>query len=158
MSTQAKPWPPIIRNARMPRLIVWRDLLITAAMWFLLLWLCRHALVAAADTLRYLLGSGHPPPSLHLAERWTRLAPYFAIVGLFAMWLLVSMTAALRRRRLNALLPQPAPLALEDEARRAGCTAAELTEWRTLKICTAHLDGNGALAVERVSTVEAEHP
>jgi poly-beta-1,6-N-acetyl-D-glucosamine biosynthesis protein PgaD len=140
-------WPPIIRDASVPRLVVWRDRFFTAIMWLVLLWLCRHSLYTLADVLREPSESGRILAGLGLAERWARLSPYFAVIGLFAAWLFLWMLATLRRRRRSAVLPQPTTLTLEEEARKAGCTAADLSEWRQLKVCTAHLDDRGALSI-----------
>jgi hypothetical protein len=141
-----KIWPPIIRDANVPRLVVWRDRFITATMWLVLLWLCRHSPYALADVLRDPSGSGRLLERV-AADWWARLGPYFAVVGLFGAWLFVWMLATLRRRRRSALLPQPVALTLDEEARKAGCTAADLSEWRQLKVCTAHLDDRGALSI-----------
>lgn len=44
-----KCWPPLITDAELPRLVVWRDRMLTLGLWMLLLVLCPHPF--------YLLGS-----------------------------------------------------------------------------------------------------
>lgn len=140
-------WPPIISDADLPRFVVWRDRLLTAAMWLLLLWLCRYPLHWGLDQLLGLFGHPQHLPPFDWRDRWTRLQPYFAVVGLLAIWLIIWALASLRRIRRNARMPQPMALTLEEQALQAGCDADELSEWRNFQVCTAHVDEHGAISV-----------
>lgn len=132
-------WPPIIRNAALPRTIQWRDRICTTAMWLLLFWLCRSALHALWDTSWALFENGH----LRFAgwsEKLADLQPYFKIVGLFAMWAVVWAMVTLWRRQRYLHLPQPRALSLEEEARKISGVPADLSAWRELKLCVVYLD------------------
>jgi poly-beta-1,6-N-acetyl-D-glucosamine biosynthesis protein PgaD len=142
-----KVWPPIISDADLPRFVVWRDRLLTVAMWLLLAWLCRHMLHWTLDQLLALFGRPRHLPPLDWRDRWARLQPYFIVVGLLAIWLIIWGLASLRRIRRYSRMPQPAALTLEEQARQGGCSAAELSEWRKPRVCTAHLDEHGAICV-----------
>ena len=136
------PWPPIIRNAILPRAILWRDRICTVAMWLLLLWLFRFALQELWEAPWPLLRNGH----LRFAgwsEKLADLQPYFKIVGLFAMWAVVWAMVTLWRRHRYQNLPQPPALTLEEEAAEIAGTPANLSAWRKLKICVAYLDSPG---------------
>jgi poly-beta-1,6-N-acetyl-D-glucosamine biosynthesis protein PgaD len=140
------PWPPIIRNAALPRMILWRDRICTIAMWLLLLWLCRSALHTLWETSWELFESGH----LRFAgwpEKLAGLQPYFKIVGLFAVWAIVWTMMTLWRRQRYLHLPQPPALTLEEEARKINGVPADLSAWRRLKLCIVHLDSQGNTSV-----------
>jgi poly-beta-1,6-N-acetyl-D-glucosamine biosynthesis protein PgaD len=140
-------WPPIIHDASMPRVIVWRDRLLTAAMWLLLIWFCREPLLALGDFLAPPFGKTTHMKVPSLQSIWERAAPYYAVILLFCGWIFASGLATLRRYRRARQMAHPPALALEDQARRAGCTPAELTQWRTFKVAVVHLDEHGALTV-----------
>jgi poly-beta-1,6-N-acetyl-D-glucosamine biosynthesis protein PgaD len=142
-----KVWPPIIRDADLPRNIVWRDRLLTAAMWLLLIWLCRHPLHLLLNQFLVLFGYQRHLELPDWPDRWARLRPYLEVVALFAIWLIIWAMVTLRRALRYSRMTQPLALALEEEAPRAGCTAANLTEWRKLRVCTVHLDERGAVSV-----------
>jgi poly-beta-1,6-N-acetyl-D-glucosamine biosynthesis protein PgaD len=139
-------WPPIIRNAALPRIILWRDRICTTAMWFLLFWLCRSALQALWHTSWSLFENGH----LRFAgwsEKVAGLQPYFMIVGLFAVWAIVWAMVTLWRRQRYLRLPQPPALTLEEEAHKICGVPADLLAWRELKLCVVHLDSQGNASV-----------
>jgi hypothetical protein len=139
-------WPPIIRYATMSRAIVWRDRLCTAAMWLLLLWLCRSGLRGLSEACWTLLRDGR----LHFAEgleSLSRLRPYFEVIGLLAMWEIAWMAVTLWRRRRFLHLPQPAPLTLQEEVGKTTGLSADLSAWRQLKVCVAYLDSQGSVSV-----------
>jgi poly-beta-1,6-N-acetyl-D-glucosamine biosynthesis protein PgaD len=70
-----------------------------------------------------------------------------AVIALFTAWIFGWGLLTLRRYRLVRRTPHPPALTLEDQARKAGCTPAELTHWRTFKISVVHLDERGAITV-----------
>ena len=142
-----KAWPPIIHDADMPRVIVWRDRLLTAAMWLLLIWFCRLPLLALIDFVMPPFGQTPHVEVPDLQSRWERLRPYIAVIVFFGMWALGWALATLRRRDRVARMPKPPPLALADQARKAGCTPDELIHWRTFKVAVVHLDEQGSLTV-----------
>ncbi len=139
-------WPPIITDATKPLVFAWRDRFLTFAMWLVLLWFSRRGFLALWHAL---FGtSGNSPASvLSIAERWARLEPYFLVVAVAGIALILSALAQLRRKRLALVQPQPKPLALSEQASRAGCSENELTRWREMKVCVADLDAKGRLSV-----------
>jgi len=142
-----KAWPPIIEDVHLPRLIVWRDRLLTTGMWLLLIWFCRHPLLALVDFLRPPFGQITRIEVPSLLSRWERIRPYVAMVALIVGWLSFWGLVTLARYRRVRRMPHPPGLALEDQARKAGCTPEELTQWRTFRVSIVHLDEQGALNV-----------
>jgi hypothetical protein len=139
-------WPPIIRDADRPRVIVWRDRICTAAMWLLLLWLCRSGLRGLSEASWTLLRDGRLDFAEGL-ESLIRLRHYFEVIGLLALWEIAWMTVTLWRRRRFLHLPQPAPLTSQEEVGKAIGLSADLSPWRKLKVCVAHLDTQGNVFV-----------
>ncbi len=139
-------WPPIIRDATLPRAILWRDRICTAAMWLLLLWLCRAGFRGLFDTSRTLIRDGQ----LHFAdllENFIRLRHYFEAIGVLAVWLIAWTIVTLWRRDRYLNLPQPAPLTLQEEAVEIDGTPADLSAWRKLKVSVAYLVPPGKVSV-----------
>jgi len=139
------PWPPIIRDATLPRAILWRDRICTAAMWLLLLWSCRSVFHRLWDASRILLLEGRL--EFVWAVGWMHLRHHFTLIGLLALWASIWTIVTLRRRDRSLHLPQPPVLTLEEEARRIQGTPADLSAWRKLKISVAHLDSQGKVSV-----------
>jgi poly-beta-1,6-N-acetyl-D-glucosamine biosynthesis protein PgaD len=142
-----KIWPPIIRDADLPRVIVWRDRLLTAGMWLLLIWFCRQPLLALGDFLAPPFGKITHIKVPSLRSIWERAAPYYAVILLFCVWIFAFGLATLRRYHRVRRMAHPPALSLEEQARRAGCTPADLIQWRTFKVAIVHLDERGALNV-----------
>ena len=79
----------------------------------------------------------------YLAAFLTRLSPYAQVALLLIVLLVVAARFTERRRRRGFLLPEPAPLALADQARRAGMDEAALAAARDMRIAVVHVDGGG---------------
>jgi hypothetical protein len=140
------PWPPIIRNATLPRAILWRDRICTVAMWLLLLWLFRSAILSLWEAP----WSSFRNDPFHFAARLARFVhshPYFDTISLLVAWQAVWTLVTLWRRHRYLNLPQPPALTLEEEAAEIAGAPANLSAWRKLKICVAYLDSPGRLSV-----------
>ena len=79
----------------------------------------------------------------YLAEFLTRVSPYAQAALMLIVLLAVAARFTERRRRRGLLLPEPAPLALADQARRAGMDEAALAAARDMRIAVVHVDGGG---------------
>jgi hypothetical protein len=141
MNSPDKPWPPLIVAGHVPRMVRWRDLLLT---W--ILWLC-FALLLGIEFELVVGGSLG-----FLDTDWPlfleRLKPFFLTAALLAGLLVISGVRTLRRRERSLLLPQPAPLETADQARRAGIDAAVLIAARDLRIAVVHIDADGRHRIE----------
>jgi poly-beta-1,6-N-acetyl-D-glucosamine biosynthesis protein PgaD len=138
-------WPPIIGNAAVPRTILWRDRLITIAMWFLLLWSCRGGLRRLWDAAGKLLQNDDL--AIVWAPGWAYLRHHFTLVGLLALWLIFWTMVTLWRRRRHMHVPQPPALTLEEQADMMSSAPADLAAWRELKVCIVDLDAQGHVSV-----------
>jgi len=135
-------WPPIIDAASKPRRMLWRDRILTAVMWLLLVFLCRRGLAYFSTALIGFFARGQ----LNLTgwgEGWTRLRPYMQLVALFAGWELFWIIATLWRRQRALRKPQPPSLALAEEAEIHHCAPGQIVQWRQFRICVVHLDPAG---------------
>jgi len=150
----AKPaaaWPPIITAARVPRAVIWRDRILTIAMWLLLLYLMRRAVFLLWDEALELLGREEPAPEPPWTRWWERLQRYMDVAAVLGVWLLAWGIATLRRMRRYAGTPAPPPLPLTEQARRAGCNAADLAAWQEWRIVHVDVDAN-----DRISATPGE--
>jgi poly-beta-1,6-N-acetyl-D-glucosamine biosynthesis protein PgaD len=141
-------WPPLITDARMPRRLIWRDRLLTLGMWLLLLYFARGAIALMVGEVLDWLGRDNPMPEIDWVRLGRQLAPYLLAAGLLGLWLLGWGLAAVRRVRRAERLPEPRPVSLEEDAKRGGCTPAELASWRELRVAIVHLDDHGHVRVE----------
>ncbi|HYB08444.1 MAG TPA: poly-beta-1,6-N-acetyl-D-glucosamine biosynthesis protein PgaD [Alphaproteobacteria bacterium] len=150
------PWPPIITDAKEPRLIVWRDRLLTVGMWILFLYLLRHGIHVVLDIITDLFGHDLGAPDLNWALWWSRLQPYLVVAIVLGLWLLAWGFVALKRARQNITKPQPPPLTLAEEARHAGSSEADLLAWRKLPTAIVELDERGRPSVRAGSQSASE--
>ena len=147
MRNPDRPWPPLIVASHVPRLVKWRDALLTALMW---------GLFAVLLEVEFELFLGHYlQPGLSRFDpdtKWSlffeRLMPFLLTAAILAGLLTIFSLRTLRRRARALLLPQPAPLATADQARRAGLDEAELIVARDQRIVIVHIDPNGVHRIE----------
>ena len=132
--------------------MVWRDTLLTASMWLLLALLCRNALLTIGTEI--LLAAGvieeMPPPDFR--EHWRRMQPYWMMVGLLLLWLVVWGSVWVLRRRFTAPPPMPRPLDTETEAARHAADPQALLAWRELPVAIVHVEGPGQMRAEPPGT------
>jgi poly-beta-1,6-N-acetyl-D-glucosamine biosynthesis protein PgaD len=133
-------WPPIISDARRPRAVVWRDRILTMAMWLLLLLLMRRGLYGLWDETLELFGRVQSGPGIDWEQLWQSLSRYLTVAGLLCLWLLGWGLASRWRQQRLAGTTAPPPLSLADHARDAGCSEADLVAWRSLRIMVVTID------------------
>jgi poly-beta-1,6-N-acetyl-D-glucosamine biosynthesis protein PgaD len=148
MTGSSSPWPPLIVAKHVPRLVKWRDALLTLLMW---------GVFAVLLDIEFELFLGpHPQPGLSRFDtnaKWSvyfdRLMPFLLTAAILAGLLIIFSVRTLRRRSRALLLPQPAPLETADQAHRAGLDEAELIVAREQRIVIVHIDTNGIHRIDR---------
>jgi poly-beta-1,6-N-acetyl-D-glucosamine biosynthesis protein PgaD len=133
MNQAGRPWPPLIQGA-LPPWMKWRDAALTVGMWILFGYLFQR---------QFRLAQGTYQDVAYLAAFLTRLSPYAQVALLLIVLLVIAAKFTQGRRRRGFLLPEPAPLALADQARRAGMDEAALAAARELRIAVVHVEGGG---------------
>ena len=143
MTDPNRPWPPIIVARHTPRLVKWRDILLTSVMWgfFVLLLDTEFELFMGSYLER--LGFGPFDTDANWALYFYRLLPFLLATALLAVWLIIFGLRTVRRRSRALLLPQPVPLETADQARRAGLDEAVLIAARDQRIVIVHIDADG---------------
>jgi poly-beta-1,6-N-acetyl-D-glucosamine biosynthesis protein PgaD len=140
-------WPPIITNARRPRAIVWRDRILTLAMWLLLLFMIRRGISGLWDETLELFGRVARGPGIDWEQLWDELSRYLAAAAVLCVWLLAWGLVSRRRQRQLAGTTPPTPLSLAEHAHDAGCSEADLADWRALRTMVVHIDENDRITV-----------
>jgi len=142
-----RPWPPLITDVKMARTVIWRDRLLTLALWLLLIYFARHALLLAGGSAIRFLGHeiGSPDPQWATWGAWAR--HYVVVIAALGGWLIVWGRVSVRRFRRGFDLPQPPDLSPAEEAHDAGCSEAELAHWRGLKFAAVDIDAEGRVIV-----------
>jgi poly-beta-1,6-N-acetyl-D-glucosamine biosynthesis protein PgaD len=141
-----RPWPPLITDARMPRVMVWRDRITTAAMWLLLLYFVQRELFETWGEAVELFGR-ESAPDASWPVWWETLRPYLVTAAVLGLWLLGWSIVTIRRIHQAGETPEQPPLSLAEQARRAGCSEAELATWRTWRVVRVELDDQMKLSV-----------
>jgi poly-beta-1,6-N-acetyl-D-glucosamine biosynthesis protein PgaD len=147
MSSSNRPWPPIIVAKHVPRLVKWRDTLLTLMMWgFFAVLLDFEFEVFLHHYLQP--GFSRFDPNAKWSLFFDRLMPFLLTAAILACLLMIFSLRTLRRRSGALLLPQPAPLEIADQAHRAGLDVAELIVARDQRIVIVHIDTNGRHRIE----------
>ena len=81
-------------------------------------------------------------------EFFQALRPFVQVALVLVSLLLVAGLLTLRRVARGRRLPQPAPLAAGDEARRVGMDEARLIAARELRIVVVHIEPDGKHRIE----------
>jgi poly-beta-1,6-N-acetyl-D-glucosamine biosynthesis protein PgaD len=147
MSSSNSPWPPLIVAKHVPRLVKWRDTLLTLMVWIF------FAVLLDIEFELFLghhlqLGLGPFDTNATWSVFFDRLMPFLLTAAILAGLLVVFSLRTLRRRSRALLLPQPAPLETADQAHRAGLDEAELTVARDQRIVIVHIDTGGSHRIE----------
>ncbi len=141
-------WPPLIVARDVPRWVKVRDFVLTLMMWglFLAMLESEFELIVQRNLVRLGLGTFRTDP---LWEKHFELLEPYALVtlALVVVLLLDSAVTLVRRRRARAS-PQPPPLGLAAEARRAGLKETDLAAARELKIAVVYIEPDGRHRVE----------
>jgi hypothetical protein len=135
-------WPPLFADAKVPRLVVWRDVLLTVGAWLLLYWLVWRGIMLISDDFTGASGNPLRGSEADWTVWWARLRFYAVSVGLLAIWLVIWGIVSRRRIRRYHSLPNVVPLSLAEEAAGAGCSEVELRSWRELKSVMVHFDSS----------------
>jgi hypothetical protein len=148
MNRANRTWPPLIVAERVPRLMRWRDRLLTSIMWGSFAALLESQLdLFKGDPLEW-LGIGASAASAGWDSYVELLLPYLVTAALFATAIVIFSLRTLKRARLSLLLPQPAPLEAADEARRAGLNEAALVAARGRRIVIVHIEADGTHRID----------
>ena len=102
---------------------------------------------SSADYLQR-LGLGDFDSEGRWLEFFQALRPFVQVALVLVSLLLVAGLLTLRRVARGRRLPQPAPLAAGDEARRVGMDEAELIAARELRIVVVHIEPDGKHRIE----------
>jgi poly-beta-1,6-N-acetyl-D-glucosamine biosynthesis protein PgaD len=124
-------WPPLIKVARQQRWKVWRDALVTIAMWAIFLYIfIGQSIIFWTSIVEF--QAEHPGAFL---ERWHfRMKPFVAVALLLLVWLAFFGWLSLRNWRRVTRQPPPSPLSIEREASRCGMPVEHIRYARELKI------------------------
>jgi poly-beta-1,6-N-acetyl-D-glucosamine biosynthesis protein PgaD len=142
MTSPTKPWPPLIVAERVPRLVKWRDALLTLTMWGAFAVVVRIELAPLPSVLQA-LGLGDFGVRRDWPLYFEKLTP-FLLVAIFLVGLLVLFGLRTAWRLSHSLpLPQPAPLGIVDQARRAGLDEAALLAARENRIVVVYMNERG---------------
>jgi poly-beta-1,6-N-acetyl-D-glucosamine biosynthesis protein PgaD len=148
MTGSTRPWPPLIIARHTPRLMKWRDILLTAMMWgFFALLLDTEFELFLGDYLEH-LGFGPFDTNANWLVYFNLLLPFLLMAAVLSGILMIFGLRTLRRRSRALLLPQPAPLETADQARRAGLDDAELIAARNRRIVIVHINTEGRHRIE----------
>jgi hypothetical protein len=147
MTNRDRPWPPLIVAEHTPRLIRWRDFLLTLMMWLLFAGMLETEFEMFFGHYLERWGLGDFDTEGNWPIFFDRLMPFFETTLVLVWFLILASVLTLRRRRRSLLLPEPAPLGLAEESRRSGMTEAELTSARALRIAVVHLDAEQKIRV-----------
>lgn len=147
MSSANQPWPPLIVAKHVPRLVKWRDTLLTVMMW---------VFFAVLLDIEFELFLGHYlQPGLSrfdAGSKWPlffeRLMPFLLMAATLAGLLIIFTARTLRRHASALLLPKPAPLETAEQAHHAGLDEVELIVARDQRIVIVHLDADGRHKIE----------
>ena len=141
-------WPPLIVAGTKPTSVKVRDVALTLFMWVL------FAIILETEFElffgRYLerMGLGDFNTEGRWLEFFDALRPFVQVALVLVSLLLVAGLFTLRRVARGRVLPQPAPLATSDEARRVGMDEAELIAARELRVVVVHIEADGRYRVE----------
>jgi hypothetical protein len=139
--TQSQPWPPLIQSP-LPAWMKWRDAMLTLFMWILLGYILERQVSLVESTLQ---------GRAIFAEFLRLLAPYVRLAVILILLLLGAAALTQRRRRRGFQLPEPQPLALADEARRAGLDEAAVTAARGLRVAVVQVNDAAGFRIQSKS-------
>ena len=154
----AHPWPPLICNAKVPRVIRVRDWFLTLLAWLGLAYLLRLGLLLIWDYF------SSPIFELTRMKRpdwgmvWDRLSPFVYMSLAVVAWI-IAWGAKRRRQIRRAFDPRQLtpPLPLEEHATSLGLDPREIERWRQWRIVTVDFAGH-RIATARPGGAEGEAP
>lgn len=143
-----KAWPPLIIASEKPRWLVWRDFVLTSAMWLLFAVMLETEFELFFGRYLERLGLGDFDTNAHWSRFFERLEPYVWLIIMLTSVLGASTVATLRRLRRFIKLAAPQPLQPEEEARRGRMEVTALLAARELHDVVVHVEPDGTLRVE----------
>jgi poly-beta-1,6-N-acetyl-D-glucosamine biosynthesis protein PgaD len=149
MSVADRPWPPLVIAEHLPRAVKWRDALLTLLAWAAFAMLLDEEFRLTLGALEA-VGVADADVETNWLTYAERLVPFLLVAAALGSLLCVFSLRTLRRRARALDLPQPAPLAVADEARAAGLHEADLLAAREQRVVVVH-DGEGGLRIEAKS-------
>lgn len=148
MSSSNRPWPPLVVAKHVPRLVKWRDILLTSMMWGFFAVLLDQEFELFLGEYLELLGLSRSDNNANWQVYFDRLVPFLLTAAILAGLLVIFSLRTLRRRSRALMLPKPAPLETAAQARRAGLYETELIVARDRRIAVVHIDANGRHRIE----------
>jgi hypothetical protein len=142
------PWPPLIVASTKPTFVKVRDIALTLFMWLLFAIMLETEFELFFGHYLQRIGLGDFDSEGRWPEFFQALQPFVQVALVLVSLLLVAGLLTLRRVARGRMLPQPAPLMADDEARRVGMNEAELIAARELRVVVVHIDANGKYRVE----------
>jgi poly-beta-1,6-N-acetyl-D-glucosamine biosynthesis protein PgaD len=142
------PWPPLIVASTKPTFVKVRDTALTLLMWLLFAILLETEFEMFFGHYLQRLGLGDFDSEGRWLEFFQALRPFVQVALVLVSLLLVAGLLTLRRVARGRRLPQPAPLAAGDEARRVSLDEAELIAARELRVVVVHIEPNGKHRIE----------
>jgi len=147
-ATDHRPPPPLIIATDVPRWVRWRDAVLTLLMWALFAFMLEIEFEILLGPRLEHLGLTSFDSRAGFLEFSGRLIPYLKIALVLVALLFVAGLFTWRRQTRALALPEPPPLAIADEARRAGLDEPELIYARSARIVVVHVESDGRLKVE----------
>ena len=142
------PWPPLIVAGTKPTWVKVRDVALTLFMWVLFAIMLETEFELFFGRYLQRMGLGDFDTAGRWAEFFEALQPFVQMALVLVSLLLLAGLLTLRRVARGRVLPQPAPLAASDEARRVGMDEADLIAARELRVVVVHIDADGRYRVE----------
>ena len=143
-----RPWPPLIVATDVPRWVKWRDAVLTLLMWTLLAFMLDSEITLIFGPHLERLGLGPFDSEGDWSGFFEQLIPFLQVAAVAVFLLFIAGLFTWRRQTRAFLLPEPPPLAIADQARRAGLDEAALSSARDLRIAVVHVEPNGRLRIE----------
>lgn len=140
---RARPWPPLIVDGQMSRLVRWRDLLLTLLMWFLFGLMLETEFELFFGKYLERLGFSGFDTDPQWDVFFERLRPFLRTAFILLCILLVLSLLTMVRRRRSLDLPPPTPLTVAEQAERAGMTAQDLARARELPNVVVSIGADG---------------
>ena len=119
------PWPPLIVAGTKPTWVKVRDVALTLFMWVLFAIMLETEFELFFGRYLERMGLGDFDTAGRWAEFFEALQPFVQVALVLVSLLLLAGLLTLRRVARGRVLPQPAPLAASDEARRVGMDEAD---------------------------------
>lgn len=140
-----------IRVREVPLWMSIRDVLLTLCAWGIIVYFLREALYLAYDYLRYPYFELVNTKAPDLQGMWSDLRKFLILAVCLMLWLVFWAINSIQRLRSAAMVRQPAPLSLQEEAASVGVPEEQLMHGKSNVISTVFFDSQ-----HRVTEVRAQ--